>query len=483
MKETKLISLLRSFEISELKALDKFIQSPYFNSSDIINSLWTQLKKHAPSFDSTQLAQEKIFKKIYPKGTPYDEKKLRQLRSRLLKLVQTFLATQQFQKNDSLVRRHLAEAYSEKDFYNWFEDESRDMIDDIHENEILHDGHYLDLIQLHHQLYFNQQSAKYLPSPPDLWECSEQIDAFYWLSKLKYACEWNLRRFLNIEKRPQNIVLSNIPDKFTSPELPLFHLYYSIYTIFNQPLEKGEQLFFETANAFIDAAPTIPKKERTPLLFYLLNYCIIGLRKYEEKFLATMFSLNKVGLENEAFIYKNEMQPISFSNLVFIGCKMNEIDWVMQFITDYQTKLPLIPKDITINYSLATVDFFRKEFKTAFYRLEKIKYQQPSRELGRKSFQIRCGFECFLQQEDFYEVLQSKSENFQRFINRKGVINEQKRAAFSNLNNAIRQTTSLILQKASKKEFNKMIEKVQKQTPSFLRLKNKCDCAEQRNCC
>ncbi len=464
MKETKLIILLQSFEKSELKALDKFIRSPYFNSSDILIKLWEHIKKHSPNFDSPQLNKEKTYKKVFPKKT-FNDKNLRQLRSRLFKLVQTFLTTQQFQKNESLSRMQLAEAYYEKDFYDWFEDESRSMIQDIHENEMLHDGHYLNLIQLHHQLYFNQRSPKNLPSPPDLWECSEQIDDFYWLSKLKYAAEWSCRKFLNIEKRPKNIDVSNIPNKYTSPEYPLFYFYYAIYILFNQTLEEGEDLFFETANTFIDSADTIPLKERTPLLFYLLNFCSIGHRKYEEKFLVTLFSLNKVGYENEAFLYKNEIQPTSFSNLVFIGCKMKEIDWVMQFIADYQAKLPLTAKAITINYSLATVDFFKNDFKTAFYRLEKIKYQQPSRELGRKSFQIRCAFECFLQQEDFYEVLQNKSENFQRFINRKDLINEQKRAAFNNLNNAIRQTANLILQKASKIQFIKMIEKIDKQMP------------------
>lgn len=463
MKETKLISLLQTFDNSELKALDKFIQSPYFNSSEVIAKLWEHIKKHSTSFDSPQLSKEKTFKKIYPKET-FNDKRLRQLRSRLFKLVQTFLAIQQFQKNELLAKKQLAEAYYEKDFHEWFEVESRDMIKNIHENEILHDGHYLDLLQLHHQLYFNQRSPKDLPSPPDLLECSEQIDAFYWLSKLKYAAEWNCRQFLNIEKRPKNIEVSNIPSKFTSPQMPLFFFYYTICTLYNQTLEKGEALFFKTANAFIDVAPTIPKKERIPLLLYLVNYSSIGHRKKEATFLSILFSLNKLGLENDAFLYKGEIHPISFSNIVFIGCKMKEIKWVQQFISAYQNKLPLVDRADAINYSLATVDFFKHDFKAAFYRLENIKFQQPSREVGRKSFQIRCAFECFLQQKDFFDVLQSKSENFQRFINRKDIINEKKRAAFNNLNNAIRQTATLILQKASKKEFKKLIEKVKKHT-------------------
>ena len=464
MKETKLISLLQTFDNSELKALDKFIQSPYFNSSEVISKLWEHIKKHSTSFDSPQLSKEKTFKKIYPKET-FNDKRLRQLRSRLFKLVQTFLATQQFQKNELLAKKQLAEAYYEKDFYEWFEDESRDIIKDIHKNEILHDGHYLALIQLHHHLYFNQRSNKYLPSPPDLWECSEQIDAFYWLSKLKYAAEWNLRQFLNIEKRPKNMDLSNIPDKFTSPEQPLFHFYYSIYTLFNQTLEEGECLFFETANAFINIADTIPLKERTPILLYLINYSSLGHRKKEEQFLPILFALNKIGIENNAFLYKGEIQPASFTNMVYLGCKLKKIDWVQQFIADYQSKLPLISKENTINYTLATLAFFKEDYLAAFYQLESIKFQKPSSEISKKSFQIRCGFECFLLQRAFYEILKNKSESLQKFISRKGIINEQKRAAFKNLNNTIKKTATLILQNANKKEFNKMIEKVQKQTP------------------
>lgn len=464
MRETKLILLLRTFENSELKALDKFIQSPYFNSSEVIIKLWKHLKKYAPKFDAPQLDKEKTFKKIYSKEA-YNDKKLRQLRSRLFKLIEEFLATQQFKKDDLFKRQKLATAYYEKDFYSSFEEATRDMIAEISTKDILHDGDYLDLIQLHHQLFFNQRSTKHLPSPPDLWQCSEKLAAFYWLRQLKYACEWSCRRFLSIEKRPKNIDISPIPSKFLSPQFPLFNFYFNIYTLFNQSIEKGETLFFETANVFLSTTDTIPLKEKTPLLLYLLNYCIVCHRKQEQKYLPIFFSLNKVGLETGAFLWKNQLQNAQFLNSVFIGCKLKEFEWVEQFILAYQSKLNPTTKTAIATNAMAIRSFYQQKYKDAFYQLEQIKFKKASSEIGRKSFQVRCGFECFLQKRDFYEVLQYKSESLKKFISRKGIINEQKRIAFSNLNNAVRQTATLVYQNADKKAFDKVIKKVEKQTP------------------
>ena len=89
--KTKLAQLLSKLEKQEITAFDKYLQSSYFNNSPVVLRYWKQLKKYAPSFDIPKPSAKKLYKKLYPEED-FDEKKLRQLRSRFLKLVEDFFS-------------------------------------------------------------------------------------------------------------------------------------------------------------------------------------------------------------------------------------------------------------------------------------------------------------------------------------------------------------------------------------------------------
>ena len=236
MENSKLISLLRTFDDSEFRRFDKFVKSPYCNNSKAIQNLWEQLKKYSPNYAASGLDTEKFFKKVFPKEA-YDEKKLRQLRSRLLKLIEEFLAIEQFKKDEFLVQQKLAKDYYEKDLYHWFEEGYRNIIDFINKKSVLNELDYLQLNQLHHELFFNQRSKKSKPNPPDLEACSHQLNHYYELKKLKYLCEWKCRTFFTKEDLPERLVGQRINTENIDQELPLFQLYQRIYTMFDQGYE------------------------------------------------------------------------------------------------------------------------------------------------------------------------------------------------------------------------------------------------------
>ena len=83
MHDTKLVQLLVKLTKSELKALDKFLNSPYFNTNKTVYKLWKHTKQYAPNFSSSMLKEEKIHSKLFP-NKPFNERTIRQLRFQLV---------------------------------------------------------------------------------------------------------------------------------------------------------------------------------------------------------------------------------------------------------------------------------------------------------------------------------------------------------------------------------------------------------------
>ncbi len=104
MKNSKLITLLKTFSREEMKSFGKFIDSPYFNSGRNLKPLYTILKKSYPEFKRELLTDEKIYSKLNPKEK-FDSKKtssyLRVLYSDMTKLAKKFIVHDKLEKEES----------------------------------------------------------------------------------------------------------------------------------------------------------------------------------------------------------------------------------------------------------------------------------------------------------------------------------------------------------------------------------------------
>lgn len=102
LKNSKLIEILKSLNSAEMSQLESYVLSPYFNRSKQIGVLFSLIKENQPSY--SLLTKEKIFKSIYSKES-YQDKKVRDLLSRMLKLTEDFLAMTEYSQNKILQSR------------------------------------------------------------------------------------------------------------------------------------------------------------------------------------------------------------------------------------------------------------------------------------------------------------------------------------------------------------------------------------------
>ena len=90
MQKTKLISLLKTLSKQEIFRLGDFIRSPYFNKNENNIRLAEAVLDHWPGFDSPEMTEEEIFKKIFPKEK-FDYFKIKNIISDVYSLAAEFL--------------------------------------------------------------------------------------------------------------------------------------------------------------------------------------------------------------------------------------------------------------------------------------------------------------------------------------------------------------------------------------------------------
>ena len=91
MKDTKLIELLSSLSVWELKSFEKYVASPFFNVSSTVSKLLEVLIKHYPEFDSEKLTEQNIYKDLFVKQR-FNHQRLRYVMTDLTFLLQDCLS-------------------------------------------------------------------------------------------------------------------------------------------------------------------------------------------------------------------------------------------------------------------------------------------------------------------------------------------------------------------------------------------------------
>ncbi len=460
MHSTKLLTLLQTLEKEERKRFNQFIQSPYFNTNDTLLAFWQYLNKYSPSFSSKKLTVKNILEAGLPIKT---EKSLEQQKWKLVKLIEHFLAIEQFQQDEHAKPKRVNTAFYEKDLYEWFTDATKANIKLIEKQAKVNEKDYLALNQLHHDLYFNQNSKKYKPTPPNLAKSDDYLEHYYWLSKLKYVCEWTCRATRHKEDIPANILGFKIPIRFLQSNYVLFILYHNIYDLFKPPINYNSvQLFEKTIQLFKENITSIPSNDQLMLLSYLLNYGIAGTRTNEQSYLDYVYRLYDLGIQEKILFWKDQLQIEVIINIVHIGGKLKKFKWAEKILAEHKESIAIKNSTTFYVYAQSNLDFYKGKYFEVVAQLENLKFDHWGMEVARRSLQLRSSFECFLQKKSYERLVENKAKNFKQFLNRKDNVSMAKAKAYLNLIDAIQKAVLLLIAPTNPQAVQRLIEDIVK---------------------
>jgi len=426
--KTKLAQLLSKLEKQEITAFEKYLQSPYFNNSPVVLRYWKQLKKYAPSFDIPKPSAEKLFKKLYPEED-FEEKKLRQLRSRFLKLVEDFLAIEQLRRDDFAYKKRIADAYFEKEIKKEFEKRYHLLLKTMEVEDFLTEKELSQKLSLYHQLYFNHLHAKRDTYPKYLEASTRLLKYYHERRKQLYALEWVSLKEQFSHPIPTTISQYTEDLNARTPELvdTLESLYINMLKLFIAPKEKEETVYFICKEQLIRNYECVSLKEKNIFLKLLINFCISRFKEGEQ-LNQELFSLYSLGLSDKAIFVEDKMTNITFLTIVTTGVKLQKFDWAKSFIIKEKWRLFEKDMDLYIKVADASILFYTNKFKDCVERLSTIEHTHfTTMDVVRKNLQIRAIFECYIQDNTYQKLLMTNINNFEKYLTRKLELSIQKR--------------------------------------------------------
>lgn len=424
----KLYQLLQSIENRELKWVEKFLLSPYFNVKPTPIALFRYLLDFHPRYD--QVDRKKLYGALRP-GYGFDAKWLNDRYSELNRLLETFLQTQQLRRDEALGHMSRTKAFRERGLSRHFLKETQQSVQYFESIQAQSPLARLRLWELYHDLY--RYPDKLTPADPrELQQkANDYLDQHYCLHQ--FAIVANLAGGIkaNPYRLDQSWLTALIHHAASlTASYPLLQQYYQLVLLFEKECSLSD---FEVAKeSFLRTTTALDLREKAFLLMKLCNLGTSRISAGQLEFLPAVVSLYRHGIETELFLQEGILADGLFLNTCIFAAQAKEIDWALAFIRSYESKLLPRFKKETLALGHAYLAFHQGDFITAERRLRDVSSTDITYRIRIHSLSVRCLLEATISDDSFREVLRSKLKAFHRMIKGHTQLHPQRAQAYLN---------------------------------------------------
>jgi len=454
LSQTKLIEILKVFSNAELRQFRMFIESGLSSTSNKALILFDFLSAYHPTFTNSQLSRERAYMSLYP-GSNFEDKKLRYAMTDLFQRACEYLAHRTIRDNqhiqNRLVKEELARRGADKSYLsllgsdgsNWetAAPGNADTYFDRYETAFTHLNHF-----------FPRQKRS---GTNPIAYVALNLDRFYITRKLQLLCEIvNVRNVMSVNYEfhlQDEIVKLIVKGEFS--DVPAINIYFRILMTLTEP--ENEFHFVELEKLLLLHASVFKKDELRDLYQYLMNYCIKKINLGNTAYLNKLLDIYREILPKQIIFSGVHLSQWDFKNIVTIGLRCGEYDWVYKFIEDYKQHLATAERANAYRYNLANYHFNNRDYKKALNLISQVEFTDLYYQLDSRAIVLKCYFEMDDEEALFYHIAA-----FKLFLSRNKQISEYQRTTYKNM---IRFTSKLarISGKTEKLiELQKQIEEV-----------------------
>ena len=237
-------------------------------------------------------------------------------------------------------------------------------------------------------LYFKERVSRGLFNEGDiknvygLIECDIELfllDYFYFQGELRS------RRGMdrNKELTKHLIEFSKVNQK--KDEFHLSRLFVLLYTL---QCENTDVAFKELNTFCRTNLKFIEKINRAKVTTGLINHCLYKINLGDHEMQGDLFQLYYFA-DQKKFLHEI-MHTTNFKNAVKAGLSQDELAWTISFIRQYQDYILPVDKEVTVSYSLASVDFHKKAYTSCSNRLNDSYATTTIQKLQFSILKLRC---------------------------------------------------------------------------------------------
>lgn len=449
MHNSKLIELLSTFSSSELRAFKDFVGSPFFNKNEELVLFYNYLKKYAPSFPIKKIRRTYVYAALF-NGQKYDEKHLNYLMSFLLKLAEQFIGFSKYKEQGVLSEYHILSACLDRQLDKHYQNNFQKARKQLDRNPLRDTEYYYQnfLLSQVSDRYFGMQKVRRYDA--NIQEAADNLDLFYLSQKLKYACEM-LDREKTLSVSYRQYMLEEIAlylERFDINSSPAIAIYYHIYLTLTEAdgdhhFERLKSLLHQYTNMF-------PPFELKEMYLMALNFCIRKVREKDDRYVQEAFTLFKNGIANKSLYENNLLSPWTFKNIIKLGLRLKQFDWTEDFIKTYKDDLDEETRENALNYNLADLYYYKKDFAKAQNLLQQVEFSDVFYALSSKVMLLKIYFE---KKEE--EALFSLLTSFKVYLRRNKLISNNVKKTYMNFIALLSQIV-----KASEQQKDQIREKI-----------------------
>lgn len=441
MQNTKLIQLLKTFSAQEFKQFGDFIISPIYNKNKKVFLLYESLKKYYPEFDSNDMANEKIFIKIFPKEE-YDYFKIKNVISDLLMLGKEYLAFIHFRNNSKVKDIYLLKQLRERNLDTMFEQVFKTAKKELEENSVKDENYFYSNFEITGELI-----SYYTPKEPNKHFHLKQ-EEFDYFHKYSVIC---LLKFYNLmlhEQRQNNFdfdfkMIDEVFEylkKNKSEENPTLLIYYNIILL---EKEKDEKYFFELKNLKDKYLDLLNKGDQYMFFLHMAGFCAYAYNVLESTgFMYEHFLLSKENFDRGS-IELGKILYMDFLNHVKIAVRVNEFDWAEKYIDKFKSKLNE-EKESTLNFCYGYIYYKKGNLSKALDLLSQTNFPNFIIKVQVKILLLQIYYES-----EMYEQALAMIDTFKHYVkSEKGLLEDFK----NSFTEYLRLTNELIKIKTRLKE-------------------------------
>lgn len=451
-KDSKLINNLLLLENSEKAIFKKWLKSPWCNSKKELLTLY-EIFDHYDLINSDKVISKCwLFKKLHPKKK-YSDQWITNSLSQLSLQLEKFFVFQGINKDEKTYHQVLIKALKERKDIDRFIKESDNLAKKILDQPTISWKDLGILLSLNEQLYYAENTPfgrQQGLTPLDY--ASFFLEKFYLLGKLRFDAE-HTERSKKFTQEKKTASLWELPKGVFHQASPYYAqlLYANWHSKVNKKTENGFQKF---QLLFFKLEHKIPQKDKQVLFIYMLNQCSRLYQKGDTAILATILKLYKYGLKESILLNNGYITESTFANIVTTAFAEGEIDFVVDFIKNYASKLTKKVQAEVKNWANAQLFYHQAQYPAAIHLILDNKFIISSFKQRSKVLLAQCHFEMFLNGQLDHDKLIAMCTAFEQQMRQESELNENRSYALIRLAQYIKKLANW--QSNPNKSFNKL---------------------------
>ena len=431
-KGSKLAKLLGSLSRKEMDSFHKFLSSPWFNGSAKVKSIFQKIKGHHPEFDSPRLTHRSIFKKAFP-GEAFNRHKLDKYLSDICKLLQRFMAQQEFEKDENLKQGMAMRFLGQHGQYSLLEKHRREAVQKLERQPIKGAAVYGQQLELLCEQYFHPDCKKFPGAEAMLPGMMDALDREYALRKLFLACEAMNAAHFTQQKVAISLLaeVQKLAEKNFRNEHPVFEVFLNISHLFRGGGCHG--LFRQTKRLAMKYFGQMEYRERTAAISFLVNHAIRAHRKTNSKWwLGQLYALYRFGLGRGLFAERERMKESTFSNINNTAVLLRDFAFAKQFIQTHKCFLDEKIREETLALAEAFLWFHKGQTEKGYQRLRNIQFVSLRHKLVARPLISRCLYAMQLEDKTYSSSFYSDLSAFRKFVQTNKTLNTEHKKPYLN---------------------------------------------------